>query len=232
MYDVSNLDRDGNVIQQGGPVYKANAVFHTDSSFNDLPTKWSLLSGRQVPPEGGETQFIDTRAVWDQLPQAMKARAQGAVALHNFWKSRSEAGMSNITDEMRRAMPPARQPMVRTSASGRTALVIGSHAESIEGWPDDQARAFLREINAFAAQPPFVYTHRWRNGDLVIWDNRCTLHRAPEFSSKYVRDMRRTTINESGPEAGLDRSVPGARRRRSGRRRGSLVDCRAKIVLL
>ncbi len=152
-----------------------------------------------TPPEGGETQFIDTRAVYDALPETLRARVEGEVAMHSIWKTRSECGMT-VTDLMRQAMPPAPQPLVRASASGRPALVIGGHAETITGWSPEEAAAFLRELNGFATQDHFIYTHYWRDGDLTIWDNRCTLHRAPEFSSKHVRDMRRTTINEYGPE--------------------------------
>ena len=205
MYDVSNIDAEGAFL----PIEslkmasnRANEEFHTDSSFNALPTKWSLLSGRIVPPEGGDTLYVDTRAAYDALSPDWKAKAEDAVAEHYFWKTRGRAGFNVITDDMKRAMPPARQNVVRTiPESGRKALLIGNHATHIVGWPLDEGRRFLAELNAFATQPQFTYTHKWRAGDLVIWDNRCTLHRATPFDLfKHKRDMRRTTINEYGPE--------------------------------
>lgn len=204
MYDVSNLDVDGNLLPADAlklASNRANEEFHTDSSFNALPTKWSLLSARAVPPEGGDTQYVDTRAVYDALPEPLKARAEDAVAEHWFWKTRGRAGMQ-VTEDMRRAMPAVPQKIVRViPESGRKALLIGNHATHVIGWPLEEGQRFLDELNAFAAQPQFIYTHRWRVGDLVIWDNRCTLHRATPYDVfRYKRDMRRTTINEHGPE--------------------------------
>lgn len=205
LYDVSNLAADGNFLPQDSLRHasnKANEEFHTDSSFNMLPTKWSLLMAHIVPPERGDTIFVDTRAAWDALPPELQARAHGAVAEHNFWKTRGRSGYNVITEDMKRAMPPARHNLVRViPESGRTALYIGEHATHIVGWPREEGEAFLAELNAFATQPQFRYTHHWRAGDLVIWDNRCTLHRAAGYDIyKYKRDLRRATINEYGPE--------------------------------
>jgi alpha-ketoglutarate-dependent 2,4-dichlorophenoxyacetate dioxygenase len=205
LYDVSNLAADGNFLPQDSLRHasnKANEEFHTDSSFNMLPTKWSLLMGHVVPPERGDTMFVDTRAAWDALPPELQARAHGAVAEHYFWKTRGRAGYNVITDDMKRAMPPARHNVVRViPESGRTALYIGEHATHIVGWNREEGEAFLAELNRFATQPRFQYTHKWRTGDLVIWDNRCTLHRAMGYDVyKYKRDLRRATINEYGPE--------------------------------
>jgi alpha-ketoglutarate-dependent 2,4-dichlorophenoxyacetate dioxygenase len=204
MYDVSNLDANGDLLPMESlklASNRANEELHTDSSFNALPTKWSLLSARVIPPAGGDTLYVDTRAVYDALPAALRAKAEGAVAEHWFWKTRGRAGMP-VTDDMRRAMPPVPQPIVRTiPESGRKALLIGNHATHVIGWPKDEGVKLLDELNAFATQPQFIYTHKWRAGDLVIWDNRCTLHRATSYDLfKYKRDMRRTTINEFGPE--------------------------------
>jgi alpha-ketoglutarate-dependent 2,4-dichlorophenoxyacetate dioxygenase len=205
LYDVSNLGADGNFLPQDSLRHasnKANEEFHTDSSFNALPTKWSLLMGHVVPPERGETIFVDTRAAYDALPDELQARAHGAVAEHYFWKTRGRAGYSVISDDMRRAMPPVQHNLVRVvPESGRAALYIGEHATHVVGWPREEGEAFLGELNRFATQPRFAYTHRWKQGDLVIWDNRCTLHRAAGYDVyKYKRDMRRVTINEYGPE--------------------------------
>ncbi len=205
LYDVSNLDEHGDFLPAESlrlASNRANEEFHTDSSFNALPTKWSLLSARILPPFGADTEFVDTRMVYDALPQQLKERAQLAVAEHYFWKTRGRSGFGEITDEMRRAMPPAPHPVVRViPESGRTALYIGNHATHIVGWPRAEGARFLEQLNSFAAQPRFIYSHQWRVGDLVIWDNRCTVHRATKYDVfKYKRDLRRTTINEYGAE--------------------------------
>lgn len=204
MYDVSNLDANGDFMPPESLRHasnKANEEFHTDSSFNALPTKWSLLMGHIVPPERGDTLFVDTRAAFDALPEAMQRKARSAVAEHYFWKTRGRAGYT-VTDEMKRAMPPVQHPVARViPESGREALYIGQHTTHIAGWPREEGERFLDELNAFATQPQFVYTHKWRAADLVIWDNRCTLHRATGYDVfRYKRDLRRTTINEYGPE--------------------------------
>jgi alpha-ketoglutarate-dependent 2,4-dichlorophenoxyacetate dioxygenase len=205
LYDVSNLDENGDFLPAESlqlASNRANEEFHTDSSFNALPTKWSLLSARILPPFGADTQFVDMRAVYDALPGALRDKAQDAVAEHYFWKTRGRAGFGVITDDMRRAMPPVTHPLVRTiPQSGRRTLYVGNHATHIVGWPREEGERFLDELNAFATQPKFIYTHEWRLGDFVIWDNRCTLHRATPYDVfKYKRDLRRTTINEYGPE--------------------------------
>ncbi len=204
LYDVSNLGADGNLLPQDSLRHasiKANEEFHTDSSFNMLPTKWSLLMGHVVPPERGDTAFIDTRAVWDALSPELKARSHGAVAEHYFWKTRGRAGYV-VTEDMKRAMPPARHNVVRIiPESGRQALYIGEHTTHVVGWPREEGEAFLNELNRFATQPQFGYTHKWRAGDLLIWDNRCTLHRAMGYDVyRHKRDLRRATINEYGLE--------------------------------
>jgi alpha-ketoglutarate-dependent 2,4-dichlorophenoxyacetate dioxygenase len=205
MYDVSNLDEHGDFLPPESLQHasnRANEEFHTDSSFNALPTKWSLLSARILPPVGADTEFVDTRQVYDALPHDLRTKAADAVAEHWFWKTRSRAGFVTVTEEMRRAMPPVSHPVVRViPESGRKALYIGNHATHILGWPREEGAQFLETLNAFATQPRFVHAHRWCDGDLVIWDNRCTVHRATKYDVfRYKRDLRRTTINESGPE--------------------------------
>jgi alpha-ketoglutarate-dependent 2,4-dichlorophenoxyacetate dioxygenase len=204
MYDVSNLDVNGELLPLESLRHasnKANEEFHSDSSFNSLPTKWSLLMAHIVPPERGDTLYVDTRAAFDALPADLKAKARSAVAEHYFWKTRGAAGFS-VTDDMKRAFPPVQHPVVRTiPESGREALYVGQHTTQIVGWPREEGERFLKELNDFAAQPLFQYAHKWRVGDLVIWDNRCTLHRATGFDVfRFKRDIRRTTINEYGPE--------------------------------
>lgn len=205
LYDISNLDAEGNFLPEDSLrliFNKGNENFHTDSSFNMLPTKWSMLSARVIPPEGGDTEFCDARAAWDTLPGELRARAASATAEHWLWKTRVEAGKMPITDEMRQAMPPARHPVVRTvTDSGRTSLYLGAHVTHIVDWPEQDSARFIRAINSHIASPQFRYVHKWRVGDLLIWDNRCTLHRATPYEVfKHKRDMRRATINEYGPE--------------------------------
>jgi alpha-ketoglutarate-dependent 2,4-dichlorophenoxyacetate dioxygenase len=205
LYDVSNLDENGDFLPAESlqlASNRANEEFHTDSSFNALPTKWSLLSARILPPFGADTQFVDTRAVYDALPGELREKVRDAVAEHDFWKTRGRAGFGVITEDMRRAMPPVMHPVVRViPESGRRALYIGNHATHIVGWARADGERFLDELNAFAIQPQFIYTHQWRPGDFVIWDNRCTVHRATPYDVfKFKRDLRRTTINECGPE--------------------------------
>jgi len=205
LYDVSNLDENGDFLPAESlqlASNRANEEFHTDSSFNALPTKWSLLSARMLPPCGADTLFVDTRAVYDALSSHLRDKAQDAVAEHSFWKTRGRAGFGVITEDMRRAMPPVTHPVVRIiPESGRRALYIGNHATHIVDWPRAEGERFLDELNGFATQSHFIYTHEWRPGDFVIWDNRCTVHRATPYDVfKYQRDLRRTTINESGPE--------------------------------
>jgi len=204
LYDVSNLAANGDFMPAESLRHasnKANEEFHTDSSFNSLPTKWSLLMAHIVPPERGDTMYVDTRAAFDALPAEMKTKARGAVAEHYFWKTRGRAGFT-VTEDMKRAMPPVQHPVVRViPESGREALYIGQHTTHIVGWQREAGERFLEELNDFATQPMFIYTHKWRVGDLVIWDNRCTLHRATGYDVyRFKRDMRRTTINEYGPE--------------------------------
>lgn len=208
LFDASNLDAEGRVIpyhSEKRRLAKGAERFHSDSSFNNLPTKWSLLHGHIVPPEGGDTHFIDTRAVYDALSPAMRERIGGLTAIHDFWRGRERAGLTGVTDAMRATMPPVTHPLVRTMPYGRRSLYIGGHATGIVGWPETEALALLDKLYAFATQERFIYVHRWRQDDIVIWDNRCTLHRATPFESdRYERDMRRTTINEYGPETSAD----------------------------
>jgi alpha-ketoglutarate-dependent 2,4-dichlorophenoxyacetate dioxygenase len=199
IFDVSNLDENGNIMVANDDrwVYRqANELWHTDSSFRQKSSTWSLLHARIVPPSGGDTYFADTRAAYDALPAATKQKLEGLVAEHSIWHSRAQRGGYVPSDEERAARPPAQHPLVRRHpGSGRKALFIASHASHIVGWPREQGRALLDELLAFATEPRFVYCHKWRLGDLVIWDNRCTMHRASAFpSDAHKRELHRTTI--------------------------------------
>ena len=206
LYDVSNLGPDGAVIDPDSPrarISKGNELFHADSSFNDLPSKWSMLRGVIVTAEGGETETIDMRAVYDALPRATKDRVAGLRAQHNYFHSRRKAGAK--VDESGNPLAPymrAEHPLVRPSASGRPALFVGAHTERIVGLDEPESKALIEELIAFATQPRFIYAHKWRTGDILIWDNRCTLHRGTAYDySHHKRDMRRATVNEAGEDA-------------------------------
>lgn len=205
LYDVSNLTLDGEIADPDSPrakISKGNELFHADSSFNDLPSKWSMLRGVIVTPERGETETIDMRAVYDALPQAMKDRIEGLTARHNYFHSRRKAGAEVDDDNPLAPFMRAEHPVVRISASGRPALFVGAHTQEIVGMDEAESRELIEELIAFATQSRFVYAHKWRAGDILIWDNRCTLHRGTEYDYRnHKRDMRRATINEAGEDA-------------------------------
>jgi alpha-ketoglutarate-dependent 2,4-dichlorophenoxyacetate dioxygenase len=202
--DISNLDESNNIraaSDRWRMMLLANELWHTDSSFKRVPAKLSLLSAREVPPDGGETEFADLRAAHEALDELTRQRIAPLFAEHSIFHSRSLVGYTEFSDEERAALPPVRQPVVRFhSGSERRTLYLGSHASHIIGWPAEQGRALLDELTAFATQPRFVYRQHWRVGDLIMWDNRCTLHRARPFDGvRYRRDMRRTTVEDSAP---------------------------------
>ena len=202
--DVSNLDANNNIrptSDRWRMFMLANQLWHTDSSFKRVPGKISFLAAHEVPPSGGETEFADLRAAYDALDAATKDRIEGLVAEHSIFHSRSLIGYTEFSDEERAALPPVPQTVVRIHpGSGRKTLYLASHASHIIGWPVEQGRALLDELIEFATRPCFVHQHRWQAGDLVVWDNRCTLHRGrPYDDAKFRRDMRRTTVEDSAP---------------------------------
>ena len=200
--DVSNLDETDGILKASDRrrLYSlGNRLWHTDASFRRVPARYSLLSARVIPPEGGETEFADLRAAYDALPDAMKARIDGLVAEHSIWHSRGLAAPLEIDEEERAALPPVPQVLVRTHpGSKRRTLYLAAHAFRIRGLSDEDGKALLEELTQFATQRRFVYTHRWTVGDLVMWDNRCTMHRGlPYDDARYRRDMHRTTVRDS-----------------------------------
>jgi alpha-ketoglutarate-dependent 2,4-dichlorophenoxyacetate dioxygenase len=202
IFDAGNLDQYGKILT--GEAAKrayglANRLWHTDSSFRQVSATYSMLSGRIVPPEGADTEFVDTRAAYDDLSAAMKAKLEGLEAEHSIWHSKSLLGGYQPSEEELRTRVPAHHLIVRRHpGSGRKALFVASHASHILGWPVEDGRALLQELIAHATQAKFVYRHQWRAGDLVIWDNRCTMHRATPFDDTlYPRDARRTTVREA-----------------------------------
>ena len=199
--DISNLDPEGKVMSAADQrllFNRGNQLWHTDSSFKHVPARCSLLSAREIPPSGGETEFADMRAAYDALPEAKKRAIEGLVVEHSIFRSRSLIGFTEFNEEIRRELPPVQQLLVRRHAgSGRKTLYLASHASHIVGWPVDEGRKLIEELVAFATQPQFVYQHRWTVGDLVMWDDRCTMHRGrPYDDTKYRRDMHRTTVSD------------------------------------
>ena len=197
--DISNLDREGGIQSPDDPRQQflvANLLWHTDGPYKEVPAKYTLLSAREVPPAGGETEFADLRAAYDALPEARRHALEGLVVEHDLFHSRAQAGFAGFTDNARRLLPPARQLLVRRLVpSGRKTLYLASHAKGIVGWSDEAGRKLLAELMAFATEPRFVYRHRWTVGDLVLWDDRCTMHRSRPFDSlRHRRLLRRTTV--------------------------------------
>jgi alpha-ketoglutarate-dependent 2,4-dichlorophenoxyacetate dioxygenase len=199
--DISNLDAEGQLLAQDSDrrmFNQGNQLWHTDSSFKYVPARCSLLSAREIPPEGGETEFADLRAAYDALPEETKRRLDGLVAEHSIFHSRRQTGFVNFTEEIRSRMPPVPQVIVRRHpGSGRMTLYLAAHASHVIGWPIEEGRHLLEELIDFATEPRFVYRHHWRVGDLVISDDRCTMHRGrPYDDARQRRVLHRTTVSD------------------------------------
>ncbi len=197
--DVSNLSADGKILEENNRLRRlqlGNRLWHTDSSFKIVPALASLLYAREIPPVGGQTAFADLRAAYDALSEEMKQRIDGLVAEHSLVYSRERLGYTDWKEGERKAVDAVPQTLVRTvPQTCRKNLFIASHAGYIVGMPDDAARALIDELLAFASQRQFTYIHRWRVGDLVMWDNRCTLHRGMPFDDlRFRRDVQRATV--------------------------------------
>ncbi len=201
--DVSNLDKENKVFAREDRrrlFAIGNRLWHSDSSFKAIPAKYSLLHARSVPSKGGNTEFADMRAAYDALDAETRAEVEDLICEHSQLFSRQQLGFTDFTEEERERFKPVRQRLVRAHpAPGRKSLYLSSHAGSILGWPVPEARAFLRDLVEHATQRQFVYAHTWRVGDLVMWDNRRTMHRARPFPAHEPRDMRRTTLVGDGP---------------------------------
>ena len=201
--DISNLDHESRVRAKDDRLRLnalGNRLWHSDSSFKRVPARFSLLSARAIPSEGGETQFADMRAAWDALPERMKSRLDSLICEHTQLFSRAKIGFSDWSEEELAKMAPVPQVLVRTHpGSGRKSLFLSSHAGRIRGMEEPEARVLLLDLMEHATQREFVYAHRWSTGDLVMWDNRCTMHRAREYDETQVRDMHRTTVSDGVP---------------------------------
>ena len=196
--DISNLDLDNQVLARDSRrrlFSLGNQLWHSDSSFKEVPAKFSLLSARTIPAAGGNTEFADMRAAHDALDDDLKAECESLICEHSQLHSRGILGFTDFTEEERERYKPVLQRLVRRHPStGRKSLYLASHAGAILGWPVPEARQFLRDLTEHATQRKFVYAHVWRQWDLVIWDNRATMHRARPFPSGQIRDMHRTTV--------------------------------------
>jgi alpha-ketoglutarate-dependent 2,4-dichlorophenoxyacetate dioxygenase len=201
--DFSNLDRDGRIMSAEDRVWffkLGDRLWHSDSSFRPIPAKYSILSGRLIPSWGANTEFADMRAAYDALDARSKAEIEDLVCEHSLIYSREAIGFTDLTSEETVAFRPVHQPLVRSHpASGRKSLFLAAHAGAILGWTIPEARMFLRDLTEHATQHEFVYSHAWRPYDLVMWDNRSTMHRARRFDRNEVRDVRRTTLAGDEP---------------------------------
>jgi alpha-ketoglutarate-dependent 2,4-dichlorophenoxyacetate dioxygenase len=201
--DISNLNERSQVLAKNDRRRLnalGNRLWHSDSSFKRVPARFSLLSARTIPDEGGETEFADMRAAWDALPETMQRQLDGLIAEHTQIFSRARIGFTDWSEEERAKMAPVPQVLVRTHpGSGRKSLFLSSHAGRIRGMEEPEARMLLLDLMEHATQRQFVHTHRWQVGDLVMWDNRCMMHRARSYDESQVRDMHRTTVTDGRP---------------------------------
>lgn len=201
--DISNVDKDGRVLARDDRrrlFGLGNMLWHSDSSFKAVPAKYSILSARVIPAKGGNTEFADMRGAWDALDGETRGLVEGLVCEHTQIHSRGILGFSDFTDEERVRFAPVLQVLVRVHpVTGRRSLFLSSHAGGIVGWPVPEARALLRDLVEHATQREHVHAHVWAEHDLVMWDNRATMHRARRYDPAERRDLRRTTVASDGP---------------------------------
>ncbi len=212
--DVSNLMPDGSLWSADSRLrgfQTGNQLWHTDSSFKKVPAKASLLYMQSIPPVGGQTEFADMRAAWDALPDDLKAQAEGRIARHAIAYSRARQGFE-MSEAENASMPAVPQALVRRHGySGRIGLYLASHAGRIDGMADHEAAALLQRLMDHATQRQFVYAHRWRTDDLVMWDNRCTMHRGLAYDDlRWPRDAQRATVLDVAPTCEQEGLTPDA----------------------
>lgn len=204
MNDISNLGPDGSLLPSDDErrlFNLGNRLWHTDSSFKSTPAKYSMLYAQHVPTEGGDTEFADMRASWDALDPALQTLARDCVAMHSLLYSRALLGFDQFSEQERLRYTPVRQRLVRRHpGSGRLSLYLAAHIGAIENMLRPEAMVLVQELIEHSTQRQFVYKHGWKPHDLVIWDNRCTMHRATRFDDKQqARDLRRVTVQDSAP---------------------------------
>jgi alpha-ketoglutarate-dependent taurine dioxygenase len=200
VHTVSNIGPDG---RPSAPTReRGNYYWHTDKSYHDVPSLLTMLHGVEIPSRGGETQFANTAMAYTSLDEATKQRIAGLRAVHSWERSRIQSRSLLATEEQKRERPPVNHPIVRTHPdTGAKALYLGNHASHVVGWPEEEGHALVRWLESEATRADFVYSHRWRPGDLVLWDNRCTLHRAlpHEDMDKERRVLHRTVVKGTVP---------------------------------
>jgi alpha-ketoglutarate-dependent 2,4-dichlorophenoxyacetate dioxygenase len=203
MNDVSNLAKDGKPLARDSRqrlFNLGNMLWHSDSSFRAIPAKYSLLSARVVNKKGGNTEFAHMGAAYEALDEETKREIEDLVCEHSLMYSRGSLGFLDYSEEEKAMFRPVRQRLVRSHpVTGRKSLYLASHAGAIIGMPMPEARILLRDLTEHATQPRFVYVHRWRVDDLVMWDNRQTMHRVRRYDESQPRDMRRTTVAGDAP---------------------------------
>ena len=201
--DVSNLGKDGKPLPRDHRTHLfnlGNCLWHSDSSFRPIPAKFSLLSARVVNPKGGNTEFADMRAAYDALDDETKAEIDDLICEHSLMYSRGSLGFLDYTDEEKQMFKPVLQRLVRTHpVHGRKSLYLSSHAGLVRGMSVPEGRLLLRDLTEHATQPEFVYVHKWTVHDLVMWDNRQTMHRVRRYDQSIPRDMRRATVAGTAP---------------------------------
>ena len=201
--DVSNLDREQNVFSREDRrrlFAIGNRLWHSDSSFKATPAKYSCLRAVRIPSKGGNTEFAHMGAAYEALDDETKTLIEDLVCEHSQLFSRDLIGFTDFTPEERERFKPVRQRLVRTlPATGRKSIYLSSHAGTIVGWPLPEARLLLRDLTEHATQRQFVYAHQWKVHDVVMWDNRQTMHRGRPFPENEPRDVRRTTLMGEGP---------------------------------
>ena len=204
MNDISNIDVDGKLLgadDRRRMFNLGNQLWHSDSSFKATPAKYSMLHARLIPPEGGDTEFADMRAAWDALPEKTRAKIRDMVTEHSLIFSRGKLGFTEYTEQELKNFAPVQQRLVRWHpGSQRHSIYLSSHIGRILGWPVPEAMALIRQLEEFATQRQFVYAHHWNQWDLVVWDNRSTMHRARPYEDQtFARDMRRVTLTDVAP---------------------------------
>ncbi len=200
--DISNLDRDHRVLPREDRqrlFQLGNLLWHTDSSYKAAPARYSLLSARTIPDRGGDTEFADMRAAWDTLDPETRELIRDMICEHSRLFSRGELGFSFNEDEKRKFAPVPQRLVRRHPQTGRLSLYLSSHGGAIAGMPLPEARALLRDLTEHATARERVYAHKWQQHDLVMWDNRVTMHRGRRFPADQKRDMRRTTTTDCTP---------------------------------
>jgi alpha-ketoglutarate-dependent 2,4-dichlorophenoxyacetate dioxygenase len=199
---VGNIDVDGNKVSvRRIKASTGNEMWHSDSSFREIPAMYSILSVYEVPAEAGETEFASARSAYQRLDQETRQRIESKVGIHDYIYSRTKVGDDAVTPSQRTYMHPVRQRLVRQNpVTGDKNVYVGSHVKEIEGIPDAEARPLIDQLIAEVTRPESVYRHRWRVGDFMIWDNRCLLHRGCGYDAdKYRRRMHQTRVRGQGP---------------------------------